>query len=197
MRGLAWLACALLTAGIVWLAGFASFEQGARRSPKDTPVADGIVALTGGAERIDTALSLLLNGRAPVLLISGVGHGAELFGLERRVHLSPEQAARVTLGRVATSTSGNAAETALWAQSHDIHSLIVVTAGYHMPRAMIELGRALPGVRLYPVAVQPPALRGEMDVTTMRVLVTEYDKYLVVWLGITRRADDKLGAPRP
>ncbi len=186
----------MLAAGILWLAGFASFEQGARRLPKDTPLADGIVALTGGAERIDTALSLLLNGRAPVLLISGVGHGAELFGLERRVHLSPEQAARVTLGRLATSTSGNAAETAVWAQSHDIHSLIVVTAGYHMPRALIELGRALPGVRLYPVAVQPPALRGGMDVATMRFLANEYDKYLAVWLGISRRPDETLSAPR-
>jgi uncharacterized SAM-binding protein YcdF (DUF218 family) len=196
MRGVVWLARALLAAGILWLAGFVGFEHGARRPAKDTPVADGIVALTGGAERIDTALSLLLNGRAPILLISGVGHGAELFGLERRVHLSPEQAARVTLGRVATSTSGNAAETARWAQSHDIHSLIVVTAGYHMPRALLELGRALPGVRLYPVAVQPPALRGGMDMATTRILANEYDKYLAVWLGITRRPDDIMAAPR-
>ena len=40
-----------------------------------------------------------------------------------------------------------------------MHSLIVVTAGYHMPRALAELRRALPDVTLYPVPVQPPAMR--------------------------------------
>jgi len=30
-----------------------------------------------------------------------------------------------------------------------------------MPRAMIEIGRALPEVTLYPMPVRPPALRAE------------------------------------
>ncbi len=193
MRWLGYGMGVLLLAGATWLGGFAAFEQAARRPAKDTPHAEGIVALTGGAERVDTALSLLLDGRAPLLLISGVGHGAELYGLEHRVRLSPEQAARVTLGRAATSTLGNAEETAAWARAHDVHSLIVVTAGYHMPRALTEIGRALPGVRLYPVAVQPPALRRGMEMTTMRMLANEYDKYLAVLLGMTRKADSQTG----
>jgi uncharacterized SAM-binding protein YcdF (DUF218 family) len=194
MRSLGYGTGLLLVLGALWLAGFAAFEQAARRPSKDAPRADGIVALTGGADRINTALSLLLDGRAPLLLISGVGHGAELYGLEHRVRLSPEETSRVTLGRAATSTLGNAEETAAWARAHDIHSLIVVTAGYHMPRALTEIGRALPSVRLYPVAVQPPALRRGMELTTMRMLANEYDKYLAVRLGMTRKADSQTRA---
>ena len=43
-------------------------------------------------------------------------------------------AARVTLGRGATTTRGNAQETAAWAKANAIHSLLVVTALPHAPR---------------------------------------------------------------
>lgn len=192
------LALATIALGAAWSAGFALFEWEARqRAPVPAVmgtlaadrsiVADGIVALTGGATRIDTALALLSAGRAPLLLISGVGRGIELTELEHRVPLSPDQSARVSLGRDATSTLGNAEETAAWAWAHSLNSLFVVTAGYHMPRALLEIGRALPGVQLYPVPVQPPALRGGMDAATIRMLANEYDKFLAVAFGLTRR----------
>jgi uncharacterized SAM-binding protein YcdF (DUF218 family) len=178
-----------LLAGLIWLAGFAVFERAARRSAPPPAHADAIVALTGGAERIQTALRLLEAGNAPLLLISGVGRGTDLSELARPAHLSHEQAARVTVGRIATTTLGNAAETAAWVRAHDVHSLIVVTAGYHMPRAMLEFRRALPDVTLYPMPVRPPALRGRMEFATVRMLATEYDKYLAVRLGLTRKAE--------
>jgi uncharacterized SAM-binding protein YcdF (DUF218 family) len=153
------------------------------------PPADGIVVLTGGAERIETALRLLAQGRAPVLLVSGVGRGTELAEMAHRVQLDPALLAeRVTLGRTATTTIGNAAETAAWAQAHMVRRLIVVTAGYHMPRALLEIGYALPGVALYPAPVQPPAMRGPLDFGTTRLLASEFDKLLAVRLGITRLA---------
>ena len=189
MRLAAGLGAVLLLLGAGWGAGFGAFDRAARHDALLPPTADGIVALTGGAARVDTALELLATGRAPLLLISGVGHGAELAALEQRVRLSPDQSARVTLGRVATSTLGNAEETAAWAQSHHLHSLLVVTAGYHMPRALVELGRALPQAELYPVPVQPPALRGTAELTTLRILVNEYDKFIAVALGLTRHAE--------
>lgn len=182
-------ACVLvLVAGGAWGVGFAAFGEAAGRSGDAPPDADGIVALTGGAERVDTALRLLAEGRAPLLLVSGVGHGAELAGLTRAVRLGPEMDARVTLGRAATSTVGNATETALWAEAHGVRRLIVVTAGYHMARALLELGHAMPGVTLYPVAVQvqePWTLRGWKGV---RMLANEYDKYLVTWVRLAGRA---------
>lgn len=191
---------AVLLAGAAWGVGFAAFDQAARsagtvaadaatEARAAATVADGIVALTGGADRVETALHLLESGAAPLLLISGVGRGADLAELLRGVRLSPGQTERVTLGRVATTTLGNAEETAAWAQAHDIRSLLVVTAGYHMPRALLEIGRALPGVRLLAVPVRPPALRGRVDVATVRMLANEYDKYLAVRFGLTRKIE--------
>jgi len=65
---------------------------------------------------------------------------------------------------------------------HGIRTLIVVTAGYHMPRALLEIGRTLPGVTLYPVPVIPPALRHAPDSGTLALLANEYDKLLAAWL---------------
>ena len=176
----------MIAAGAIWCCGFAAFDHLARQHLADPGEADGIVALTGGAERVDTALRLLRDGRAPRLLVSGVGRGLDLVELSRRVPLSPEQAGHVTLGRVAATTRGNAAETAGWARANGVQRLIVVTAGYHMPRALTEITRALPGVVLLPVAVQPPALRHGMEFATVRMMANEYDKYLAVALRLTR-----------
>ncbi|HMD26627.1 MAG TPA: YdcF family protein, partial [Streptosporangiaceae bacterium] len=136
--------------------GFVWFVRIANRAEPAPPHADGIVALTGGAERVETALHLLAADRAAWLLVSGIGPGPDLAVLAKRslVDAAP-LAARIELGRQATSTRGNAAETAAWVKTKQIHSLIVVTAWYHMPRALTELGRALPGVALYPVSVEP------------------------------------------
>ncbi len=189
MRGRRWITAgcaALLATGGLWSVGFAVFEREARHPTEPPGAADGIVVLTGGAERVEAGLRLLADGRAPLLLVSGVGRGTDLAELVRRTPLTPEQVSHVTLGRVATTTQGNAVETAGWARGHAMRSLIVVTAGYHMPRALLEIGRSLPGVALRPAPVQSPALRGGMGFTAMRVLAGEFDKYLAVRLGFTR-----------
>ncbi|MDP9095145.1 MAG: YdcF family protein, partial [Pseudomonadota bacterium] len=92
----------------------------------------------------------------------------------------------ITLGRAATDTVGNAAETAAWAQRYGLRSLIVVTAGYHMVRALDEIDRFIPGLELRPMPVRPPALRSRDDITTLRLLAIEYDKLLAVRFGVTR-----------
>lgn len=173
------LATAVLALGI----GFIRFVAVVHRPCGPLPQADGIVALTGGAERVETALHLFVAGRAPLLLVSGVARGAGLQSFTRRADLDPAPlAAHVTLGRNATSTVGNAEETAAWVHVHDIHSLIVVTAGYHMPRALLEIGRALPGVTLYPAPVQPPGMH---RLGTLRLLGSEYLKLLAATVGIS------------
>jgi hypothetical protein len=94
---------------------------------------------------------------------------------------------RITLGREATSTIGNADETASWVAREKLHSLLVVTASYHMMRAMTELQRSLPGVQLIPAPVLPPALRsGGGSFATVRLLAHEYTKWLASELGLTR-----------
>jgi len=185
---LAWLA---VTGLLAWGAGFGWFVHAARQTGDPPPVADGVVALTGGAGRIEAALQLLADGRARVLLISGVGHAADLADLVRSAGLDPAALPvaleeRITLGYAATTTVGNAAETAEWARQHDVRSLIVVTASYHMPRAMTELARALPGIMLYPNPVLPPVLRDSGEPGALRMLAGEYTKFLIASLGLAQ-----------
>jgi uncharacterized SAM-binding protein YcdF (DUF218 family) len=175
----------LVLLALAWAAGFAWFLHVAVETTEPPPPADGIVALTGGAERVETALHLLAGGRARLLLVSGVGGATEFNELAHRAGVPASLAARVTLGRAAASTHGNAAETAAWVRENAIRSLIVVTAGYHMPRALAELGRTLPGVTLYPVSVLPPALRGARGAATLRLLAGEYTKWLAAEVGLT------------
>jgi uncharacterized SAM-binding protein YcdF (DUF218 family) len=169
---------AALCAGLAcaWLAGFVWFIVSATRTPAPLPKADGIVVLTGGADRVATALRLLQRGQARVLLISR-DSDVQTAGME----------AAITLGRRATTTLGNAAETADWARRAGLRSLIVVTAFYHMPRALIELGRALPGVTLHPAPVSPPSL-WQSPAASLRLLAGEYAKYVAAAAGLSALA---------
>ncbi len=174
---------------LAWVGGFAWFVHRANLVAAAPAQADGIVALTGGSGRVEAALRLLADGRARIALLSGVGGGAELAQLAHRAGLDPVPlGSRVTLGRNATSTRGNAAETASWVRDNDVRSLIVVTAGYHMPRALTELAHAMPDVALYPVPVMPPAMQapgGVRDAATLRLLAEEYTKWLASTLGLS------------
>jgi len=175
---------------LAWLAGFLWFVHTVELPGNTDARADGIVVLTGGADRIAAGLRLLKAGRGRALLISGVGKGADLPSLVRASGVDPGPfAARITLGRAATSTAGNADETAAWVQGEQLHSLLVVTASYHMMRAMTELQRSLPGITLTPAPVTPPALRtAGGSLATVRLLAHEYTKWLASELGLSRLA---------
>lgn len=182
----------LLGCMLLWGTGFAWFAHDALKSPARPPVADGIVALTGGQGRIEASLRLLASGQARQLLISGVAPHATTASVagalppDLAASLPPGLWRQVTLGRHATSTIGNADETAQWARANGLRSLIVVTAGYHIRRAIMEIHRTLPDVALYPYAVRPPALRSPLRSSSLRLMATEYDKWVMASLGLTR-----------
>lgn len=178
----------LLVLAISWCAGFVWFCADALRPVPDPAHCDGIVALTGGRDRIEASLLLLSKGVGKKLLISGVGPHATLSQLSERapVRLSPELASRITLGRRAVSTIGNGTETAEWAAKQGIHSLLVVTAGYHIRRAMLELHRAAPDLSLSTYPIRPPALRHRPDRATLALLLREYTKLIGSHLGLSR-----------
>ena len=117
--------------------------------------------LTGAStERIKAAVRLLEDGK-----------GQPPAGLRRQPRGHPRGHAGshpapgsrlynccVDLGFKAADTNGNAREIAAWAKTHSYNSLIVVTADYHMPRAMLELRGAMPGVELIAYPVKTDAL---------------------------------------
>lgn len=155
--------------------------------PQDSK-ADAIVVLTGGADRIPGGLDLLREGRAERMLISGVGRRVTENALIAR---APDVAGFadccIDLGREAADTIGNAAEARKWAEERGFHSLFVVTSTYHIPRTLAEFGAALPGRQLIPYPVPDPGIHLDHwydRPKTVRVLVREYFKYLMVRLRL-------------
>lgn len=180
-----------------WMLGLLWFLHVTADIPPPPPHSDAILVLTGGAGRVETALRLLASDAADSLLISGVGPAAEFPELAHRAGVPPTLASRVTLGRNALSTRGNAAEAATWVRSNNVRSLIVVTSYYHMPRALAELRQTLSGIALHKVPVVPSPASASNPVG-LRLLAGEYTKFLAVTLGISRlgSANDPANADR-
>lgn len=156
-------------------------------TPPPAP-AGGIVVLTGGAGRVKEAFHLLLTGCAPRLLVSGVGPETHLADLAR-LSGTPDARllGRVSLGRLAASTAGNADEAARWVRAQHLESLILVTSFYHMPRALANFRRVLPDVRLEPVSVPPATEMLAWPPELWRVVIAEYAKWLATEAGIAVR----------
>lgn len=170
--------------GIAYAAGFFIFAASLERTPPaEMQAADGIVALTGGPDRITAAYRLLEQGKAGRLLITGVHPDVTAASLKKIV---PGDASKfdccIDIGYMAANTVGNAAETAEWVRERNYRSIILVTSTYHLPRARLELGRAMPGVEIIPFPVFQDTLHLDgwwAYPGTTRLLVSEYTKYLL------------------
>jgi uncharacterized SAM-binding protein YcdF (DUF218 family) len=166
---------------LIYVGGFVAFILSLPHTPADMVQGDGIVVLTGGDERIDAAAALLEEGAGKRLLISGVYTDNTKRALKRLVHGGTRFDCCADLGFSAKNTTGNAAEAAAWARSHGYHSLVIVTADYHMPRALNEFAAEMPGIQLLPFPVQEEDTNIRewwSDMHTLRVLHLEYLKYL-------------------
>jgi uncharacterized SAM-binding protein YcdF (DUF218 family) len=194
---------------MIWAVGLLAFAARIAHStpPAEPARADGIVVLTGGStKRLAAATTLLEAEKGQRLLVSGVNRQVTPEEL-RLVTKAAERLFRccVDMGFQAADTVGNARETAAWTRQHGFKSLIVVTSDYHMPRSLLEIRAAAPGVKLTPY----PVVTGELDARdwqhegrTVRRMVVEYCKYLAILaretvLGLGPRREPKADIPAP
>ncbi|RVU15850.1 YdcF family protein [Methylobacterium oryzihabitans] len=176
-------------------AGFLVFVADvARTEQRPSARADGIVALTGGAQRIEDAIDLLAGGYGRRLLISGVN---ERTSRDEIARLNPGQhhliACCVDLDYRARNTIGNAIETRRWMRDNGFRSVAVVTSNYHMPRTLLELDHALAANdRIVPHPVVPEGFDFSAwwrHPSAARLLASEYVKFLVAWMRIRIETD--------
>jgi len=184
------LAIAAATGFFVFVGSLDRFE----RSPDSR--ADGIVALTGGSQRIGDAIDLLAKGYGRRLLITGVN---ERTSRDEIARLNPGQRRLfdccVDLDYRARNTIGNALETRRWMENQHFRSLIVVTSNYHMPRTLLELESALPRARKVPFAVVNDTVHPDVwwkSPATAKLLASEYVKFLAGWVRTRMEKDPEL-----
>ncbi|MEM6681439.1 MAG: YdcF family protein [Pseudomonadota bacterium] len=115
------------------------------------------VVLTGGSKRIKLALELLRDGRTDHVFISGVGQKYSKAKLPAVPGLTEEmRACCISLGFSARNTTENGAESAAWLKQRGARRVFLITADFHMPRAMLELQRAAPNITIMPITVRQP-----------------------------------------
>ena len=179
---------ALMIAVLIWLAGLWAFVTRVEQStPAPEPeVHDGIVALTGSSvRRLAAATELLEEGKGKRLLVSGVNRQASRADI-----LDVTKAGKkvydccVDLGFMAADTVGNAQETAEWARAKGYESLIVVTADFHMPRAMLELRAAMPDAKALEGALQAAGVDATLDDHRLWISDIERSAGVARWAAI-------------
>lgn len=189
---------AILLAGL-WLAGLYGFTRSifidadtAQRQNSRTgsgpllekDILDAVVVLTGGSNRLETGFDLLAQGRGKKLFVSGVYQGVEvreLMALSKKTSPDSGLDCCVVLGFDAGDTMGNADETAAWMASEGYKSFYLVTSHYHMKRALLEIRRAAPHLKVRPWPVVPDGLdinNWWRDRNARNLIIREYTKYL-------------------
>lgn len=153
-----------------------------------------VVVLTGGGSRIDAGIAIMNQGLADVLFISGVGKGVTLqqllaisgFNIEQTAKIS-ENKDSIILGKEAINTRENAEEVYNWIKKHRVESIYLVTANYHMPRALLEFHSLMPELKIIPYPAFPEnfkADRWDKDSKSAWFILLEYTKYLAAALRI-------------
>ena len=187
--GLCFLAAFLFAGGFTWFAN----QVSRLATPANPDRADAIIVLTGGPARIDAAVDLLKSGKGARLLISGVHPSADRDDIRAATGADAKLfSCCVDIDYAALDTVGNAEESAKWVTSHDYRSVILVTNNYHMPRSLLEMDRLIGGAKLEPYPVVNTDLSNYAWVSNpdaMRILLTEYLKYLAALTGVSPRVN--------
>lgn len=178
------LICLLIVS--IWLAGLHSFTRDMQMDlPDPKASADAIVVLTGGSNRLKTGFELLEKDRGKKLFVSGVYHGVEMG--ELLMHTTPKNKAMldccVVLGFDADNTLGNARETVQWMHKQQYKSMLLVTANYHVKRALQAFSHYAEDddIQIIPYPVTPQGLNMDdwwRQPKFRSLILREYTKYI-------------------
>lgn len=175
----------LVLVSVAWLVGLAAFITTLPRAGANPPPrSDLVVVYTGGGgARIAEGMSLLADGAAERLLISGVHPDITRENVADLWQGAPELFdCCVDLGWEARSTIGNAGEAARWTQEHGATRILLVTSDYHMPRAMTESRITMPNVEITPHPVVSGYLNDKGRPASRKAwekLAGEYNKFIL------------------
>lgn len=141
-----WLTMLMLFLLLVWLPGLIWFYQQIPQEndyPESDVATDAIIVLTGGMGRVEEGLELLQDGKAKILLISGVDKDVRPqeivaeYAIDTQNPVLADGQTRIVLDYGPRDTVGNAQETARWMHENGYKSLRLVTSSYHLPRSMM------------------------------------------------------------
>jgi len=176
---------------MVWGIGFASYIGTVTSyvQPEinvNMPISNAIIVLTGGSERLNSGVNLLLAGKGEKLLITGVHPNVKDSSvLKDNIVPIKIQKCCVVLGRNANNTFENATEAKEFLYKNNYKSMTLVTSHYHMPRSLLIFEKAMPDITIIPY----PVFSSSVDLKewwshsgTLFLLVQEYCKYAAVWL---------------
>ena len=156
---------------VAWALGFMWFAVSLPQ-PVYRGETDAVIVPTGAAGRIAHGLEVLDEGKARLMLVTGVDPEVRPgeFAAEFDVSMERMQCC-ISLGFDAVDTRGNAVETADWVAANEIRSLRLVTTDWHMRRAAGELRQQLPtNIRIVEDAVASEP--------SLAILFLEYNKLL-------------------
>jgi uncharacterized SAM-binding protein YcdF (DUF218 family) len=172
----------LLAAVLIGIYAFKVLEY--KKAETSLTKAPLIVVLTGGSNRLETAIDLLKNDKATILLISGAHPNTrfeDVFPTLTSARDKKLAECCVIMDPQPRDTQSNASKTAQWVEEHNINNIILVTSDYHMPRSILEFEHFLPslGIQAYSVAPKDFDL---LTKNTWKTYLMEGLKYWGAWV---------------
>ncbi len=167
---------------ILYALGFFLFSITLGVAAESAGKTDAIIAITGGAGRIERGVELLADGEGKRMLVAGADPSVTKKDLIRRLGGKRKLVnCCIDLGSESVDTRSNAEEAKRWLDRSGYRSLRLITSDWHMRRAAYEFHRVLGE----DYRIVEDAVASEPRFVT---LFGEYNKYilrrLAVWLEI-------------
>ena len=138
------------------------YRYAAADNTDKTQSVEAAAVFTGGSERLAAGFELCRAGKIKNLLVTGVFPDEDVNAVLTQAgysDLAQTAPCKITWGRRAVNTVGNAVETRDWLEENKIRSFFLITSAYHMPRSQVNMNHYLPrGVKAVPYAVKLPKM---------------------------------------